>query len=338
MFVQTVKKISQAKFRIGAAVLVIGIAMALAVAPVSANGPSISGDTAVEAVPGSTATASYTVTNQGANTANVLVEFTGLSSSTTIDDVSGDISNELLGSSPPGVITTEVAPGESATVTVVYSVSQSASSGTTDSIQVSSTISASGQTLTDSTTTKVTTPTPSLNITTVSSKSVQNGSSFSLTYTVGNEIPSSSTVTALVEAPDSDRPQTISVGSISGDVSQNLVNSNPPGAITSSIAYNESAQITVTYDIVENVPVGTTTSIGVTANTSTGNYNDTASTSITVTKDPLANRFGGSDGEVGNLDILSAVQAANKGSQIGGKPVGNLDVLQLVQRANSQGA
>jgi PKD repeat protein len=45
---------------------------------------------------------------------------------------------------------------------------------------------------------------------------------------------------------------------------------------------------------------------------------------------PLVARFGGGDDEIGNLDVLQAVNAANAGTDIGGEPVGNLDVLQLV--------
>ena len=46
-------------------------------------------------------------------------------------------------------------------------------------------------------------------------------------------------------------------------------------------------------------------------------------------------RFTGGDGTIDNIDVLSAVQAANSGTQISGQPVENLDVLSLVQYANS---
>jgi hypothetical protein len=52
------------------------------------------------------------------------------------------------------------------------------------------------------------------------------------------------------------------------------------------------------------------------------------------TREPLVARFGGEDGQVGNLDVLQAVNAANSGGTIGGEPVSNLDVLQLVNRVN----
>lgn len=52
----------------------------------------------------------------------------------------------------------------------------------------------------------------------------------------------------------------------------------------------------------------------------------------TTEQDPLVARFGGSDNEIGNLDVLEAVNAANSGEPIGGEPVTNLDVLQLVNR------
>lgn len=50
--------------------------------------------------------------------------------------------------------------------------------------------------------------------------------------------------------------------------------------------------------------------------------------------DEVAQRFGGDDGEIGNLDVLRAVNAANNGEEIGGEPVSNLDVLQVVNAAN----
>jgi hypothetical protein len=45
-------------------------------------------------------------------------------------------------------------------------------------------------------------------------------------------------------------------------------------------------------------------------------------------------RFTGRDNRIGNLDVLSAVNAANSNRQIGGEPVSNLDVLRLVNYAN----
>lgn len=326
---------SNSKYRLIATLLIVAVALVLTAAPVSASDPSISGDVAVEATPGETVTANYTVDNNGTASANALIEFTKLSANTSVNSVSGDVSNSLLGSSPPGVITTSIAPGSSATIAVVYAVDNATPSGTTDSIQVRSSMQVGGSTNTDSMTTQLSTPTPSLNVTSTKNKSIQNGSSLSIAYTTVNEIPSSGTVGVLLEAPTSTRPQNISVESVEGDVSQNLTQSTPPGAITSPIAYKDSAKITITYNIPENVPLNTTFNIGVTATTSSGgNYKDTTNTTVKVIKDPLVDRFGGSDSSIGNLDVLRAVNAANKGTKIGGDTVGNLDVLQLVQRAN----
>jgi hypothetical protein len=58
----------------------------------------------------------------------------------------------------------------------------------------------------------------------------------------------------------------------------------------------------------------------------------TVDESNSTEQDPLVARFGGSDNEIGNLDVLEAVNAANSGESIGGQPVTNLDVLQLVNR------
>lgn len=328
---------SASTYRLVTTLLLVAVALTLTAVPVSANEPSISGDKTIEATPGETVTASYTVDNNGTASANALIEFTKLSSNISINSFSGDVSNSLLGSSPPGVITTSIAPGSSATISAVYAVDDAAQSGSTDSIRVRSSMRVAGQTDTDSMTTQLSTPTPNLNISSVKSKSVQNGSSFSIAYTTVNEIPSSGTATVLIESPSSTRPESISVKSVRGDFSQDLTQSTPPGVITSPIAYNDSATVTITYNISESVPVNTTLSTGVTASTNSGgNYKDTTNTALTVTKDPLANRFGGGDG-IGNLDVLRAVDAANKGTKIGGEPVGNLDVLQLVQRVNESG-
>jgi hypothetical protein len=42
----------------------------------------------------------------------------------------------------------------------------------------------------------------------------------------------------------------------------------------------------------------------------------------------------GNDDEIGNLDVLRAVNAANNNQEIGGEPVSNLDILQVVNQAN----
>jgi hypothetical protein len=63
---------------------------------------------------------------------------------------------------------------------------------------------------------------------------------------------------------------------------------------------------------------------------------ETTTTTLSITEqDPIVARFGGNDGEIGNLDVLRAVNAANSGREIGGEPVSNLDVLQLVNRATN---
>jgi hypothetical protein len=54
----------------------------------------------------------------------------------------------------------------------------------------------------------------------------------------------------------------------------------------------------------------------------------TTRTNLSVTEQQtLVSRFGGDDGKVDNLDVLRAVNAANSGNEIGGKPVRNLDIL-----------
>lgn len=45
-------------------------------------------------------------------------------------------------------------------------------------------------------------------------------------------------------------------------------------------------------------------------------------------------RFAGEDNSIGNLDVLTAVNAANNNQEVGGEPVGNLDILKLVNYVN----
>jgi hypothetical protein len=76
---------------------------------------------------------------------------------------------------------------------------------------------------------------------------------------------------------------------------------------------------------------------------SDGNGNSVTETvSITVEPestsslpDGIARFDQGNDGNIGNLDVLQAVNAANNNEEIGGEPVSNLDILQLVNRATS---
>jgi hypothetical protein len=66
-------------------------------------------------------------------------------------------------------------------------------------------------------------------------------------------------------------------------------------------------------------------------------YTD-ATTTLTVADDsgvPTGlKRFTGDDDEIGNFDVLDAVNAVNNGDQIGGEPVDNFDVLGLVNYLN----
>ncbi|MFD1635400.1 beta strand repeat-containing protein (plasmid) [Haloplanus ruber] len=64
------------------------------------------------------------------------------------------------------------------------------------------------------------------------------------------------------------------------------------------------------------------------------------SASITVTQSNVPQnlqRFAGDDGQIDNLDVLNAVNAANSGGTVGGEPVGNLDILELVNYVTQQG-
>jgi hypothetical protein len=72
-----------------------------------------------------------------------------------------------------------------------------------------------------------------------------------------------------------------------------------------------------------------------------GQDGNTAVDTVTITVMPssppsLIMRFDtDGDEQIGNLDILRAVNAANNGEQMRGEPVSNFDVLQLVNRVNN---
>lgn len=64
---------------------------------------------------------------------------------------------------------------------------------------------------------------------------------------------------------------------------------------------------------------------------------DSASITVQQTDVPQnLQRFAGEDGEISNLEVLNAVNAANSGGTVGGEPVGNLDILELVNYVNQQ--
>jgi hypothetical protein len=158
-----------------------------------------------------------------------------------------------------------------------------------------------------------------------------------ITYTITN--PTDSSTSVLVEYPN--LPANLTLQSVNGDIAQELLGSTPPGAITINIAADGNATLTATVRVAADAPAGETLPVTAEATVSASGSPQTNTTTTTVeviAEDPLVTRFGGGDGQIDNLDILSAVNAANSGSSIGGDPVSNLDVLQLVNRANAQGS
>jgi hypothetical protein len=156
-----------------------------------------------------------------------------------------------------------------------------------------------------------------------------------ITYTITN--PANSDTTVLVEFPN--LPANLSLQSVSGDVGQNLTGSTPPGLITSQLLAGSSTTVTATIAVANGTPTGqalTVTAEGTIQAGGTTRTNTTTTDLNITTQDPIVTRFGGEDGEVDNLDLLSAVNAANRGEQVGGEPVTNLDILQLVNRVNQQ--
>jgi PKD repeat protein len=158
------------------------------------------------------------------------------------------------------------------------------------------------------------------------------GGEATLTYTVSNPTPSAQNL--LLEFPSP--PANVSVASVEGDVSQNLLGSTPPGVITTQLSPGASATVRATVAVDDNASTGDRDlATRATISTADGTLRNTTTTTLSVSElDPLVARFGGGDDRIGNLDVLQAVNAANSGQEIGGEPVSNLDVLQLVNRAN----
>ncbi|MFD1635419.1 hypothetical protein ACOZ4L_16705 (plasmid) [Haloplanus ruber] len=158
------------------------------------------------------------------------------------------------------------------------------------------------------------------------------GEEITLSYRVQN--PLEKPTSMLIEFPN--LPANVSIQSVDGDVAQELLGSTPPGVVTSELAADGSATVDLTLTVPENATTGQkTVTTDATASSNQGTLTNTTTTTLTVTEqDPLVNRFGGSDNEIGNLDILRAVNAANTNQEVGGEPVSNLDVLELINRAN----
>jgi hypothetical protein len=166
------------------------------------------------------------------------------------------------------------------------------------------------------------------------SVTVQPGEQITLTYTIRN--PSTTPTSALIEYPEP--LQGLTIDSTNVDISQTLLGSTPPGVVTTEIAPGASKTVEITIAVAQNASTGEQTfTVNATLLTNGQPVTANISTTISITEqDPIVARFGGSDGEIGNLDILNAVNAANNNEEIGGEPVTNLDILQLVNRVNQQ--
>jgi hypothetical protein len=151
------------------------------------------------------------------------------------------------------------------------------------------------------------------------STSVTAGGETTLTYTVSN--PTGSARSFRLEFPS--LPATVSVESVSGNVSADHLDATPPGA---------SVTLRATVVVDASAAAGERElAARATGSSGASVLRNTTTTTLDVSAvDPLAARFGGPDNRVGNLDVLQAVNAANAGDEVGGEPVDNLDVLQLV--------
>jgi hypothetical protein len=161
------------------------------------------------------------------------------------------------------------------------------------------------------------------------------GDNVTAEYTVTN--PTDGPTSVLVEYPNF--PSNLTLESVTGDVSQNLLGSSPSGVVTTQLAPGDSATVTATFGVAADAPTGTSVTVTAEATVSADGTvrTNTTTTAVAVTeRDPLVARFGGGDSRIDNLDILTAVNAANSGGTVGGQSVSNLDVLSLVNRANAQ--
>jgi serine protease len=158
------------------------------------------------------------------------------------------------------------------------------------------------------------------------------GTSVTITYTLRNG--DSQPKSIRIEYPD--LPNNVSLRAVEGDVAENLTEATPPGLITNTVVEGENATVEVTFTLSDDAAA---TIYPVTAKATIQTTDGTASTSTTTNisvseQATLSTRFGGNDGEIGNLDVLRAVNAANSGREIGGIPVTNLDILRLINRLN----
>lgn len=283
-------------------------------------------ESSVTGTPGETITFTVTITNTGESASAGLVEFTEIPEGAELTDVSGDVSQNLSGSSPPGVITSELAPNESTSVSATYALNQTAVSGTT-------TVKA---TFTGETTISGTT---AIDIN-VEQPDVITPSNEELTITPGNsetvelQINNTATVESSILFEFTNLPENVTVAGVSGNISQDLLASSPPGVITTAVSPGDATRTEVQLRLSENATG--TENVTVQATIEDGSSDGTTvsgSTTIQITAGTsLEKRFGGNDGKVDNVDVLQATNAANRGEEVGGEPVTNLDVLQLVNR------
>jgi len=111
----------------------------------SASGPNVS-----SVAQGGAFEIQYTLRNTGDEASVGLVAFPPdqRPDGITVVNVSGDVSRRVLGASPPGIITDNIPPGESVTVTAVYAVAATAESGDRR-VVVNATVSADGTPVTE---------------------------------------------------------------------------------------------------------------------------------------------------------------------------------------------
>jgi hypothetical protein len=147
-------------------------------------------------------------------------------------------------------------------------------------------------------------------------------------YTLTNVSEQSSVVLEFTNVPQelSVNTDASEAGGMFGADNKQIVFSDPSDELTPTIAF----------DIAADASAEATFSITGSLLNETGEATDTVETTVGgAEQDPLVARFGGDDDEIGNFDVLKAVNAENSGGEIGGKPVSNLDILQLVNRLTS---
>ncbi|MFD1635364.1 hypothetical protein ACFSBJ_16720, partial [Haloplanus ruber] len=205
----------------------------------------VANESTVTGTPGGTVTFTVTVTNTGENASAGLVEFTDIPDSAELTDVSGDVSQNLSGSSPPAVITSQLAPNESTSVSATYTLNQTATSDTTT---VKATFTGGDMPISGTTSVDINVEQPDVIATPNEELTITPGNS----GTVELQINNTATFESSVLLEFTNLPENVTIADVSGNISQDLLGSSPPGVITTSVSPGDATRTEVQLRLSEN--------------------------------------------------------------------------------------